>query len=300
MNRFNFTVLITIITILFGTSNVYSILGIGFHGGKDFSTKVDGLENKVMDINLAGINVPALGDVSGAINTALDSASAYGTGPEFSRTDFNNLINFGPKLFIDAIPVIDLEICANISVKNYNFRALYPNLQDPVFSPKLSDTAFIADLNAGNEKIPMQNFDTTLFGYLRVASDVTVRYTFLKFPPVVNILKIYAGAGPSFVAATPIVDEQLFGDALNSALGIENGLGLTPVEFADVLQEKLTKEAEKISFKTAGHIMFGLQIKPPVLPLAVYGDGKYYFGMPKQAGTQGSVFLFNAGIALAF
>ena len=64
---------------------------------------------------------------------------------------------------------------------------------------------------------------------------------------------------------------------------------------------KVVDALKKADYKTGmgGHIIAGLRIKPPIIPLAVYANGKYYFGgdLGKQF-TQGLVLELGGGFAL--
>jgi hypothetical protein len=117
-----------------------------------------------------------IAQISGSDSISIDQASVSG------------LNGLGLKVWIDVLPFIDLEATSNIQYGLYDVSIIGPVTQK-------TDIKF--DLG-----VPMVDKP----GFARIMSDVTVLYPFLKLPPVVSLVKLYAGAGLTHVLATEVLN----------------------------------------------------------------------------------------------
>ncbi len=204
---------------------------------------------------------------SGATAISLDQAKVSG------------LQGFGLKLWVDALPFIDIEGGSNVQWGYYDLSILSP-----------ADTVPVKfDLNVpGVQGKP---------AFARIVSDVTILYPFLKLPPLVSILKLYAGAGLTHVLATEVLNAEFGKKAVDKALASGKPAG-TAQEVSTILAKSITDEGLKsgIGF----HLEFGAKAKVPVIPIAVFADVKYHFlnSMPKAADSNSMT--YELGAALAF
>lgn len=189
---------------------------------------------------------------------------------------------FGLKLWVDAIPLVNLELTEDVQFANYNVNFIDNTTNDTEavkFNspfPLLKGTPFTA----------------------RSLTDVAVLYPFLKLPPLINILSIYAGAGISYGVSTPTLSPAFAQTALanaeaNHTYNPTTGSGaeaaiVTAIQNADLAQS------------VGWFLQVGTHVKVPVIPIAFYADGKYRFtGLdPDQVSEDG--FTLELGAALAF
>jgi len=256
-------------------STSYAIAGIGAHWGFDLSMS---MENSGEQINL---NLP-----ENPTNASLT----------FSRENWDrSVINFGGKAYIDIIPIIDaIEISCNFGLWNYdgalNFKSDAGNIAIPL---GLKDVG----LNyMGLDKTP----------YMKLHLDATIRKNLFKFPPVLNIIKLNAGAGASAHFATPVLNGKMIED-----IATKNNFDLSALvepnsdaskNFAKAVVQKIIDES--LSEPVFGmHLLLGTQIKLPIIPVGIYVDGKFMIPFSKfdeHADLKGMGFLVNTGISLSF
>ncbi len=210
-------------------------------------------------------------------------ASAGGKSVTLSQSKISGLQGLGIKLWVDAIPFIDIEASSNIQMGYYDVN---------IVAPKITGT--------GNDTLALK-YDLGVPGvqgkpaFARIVSDVTVLYPFLKLPPLVSIVKVYAGAGISHVLATQVLDSNFAQQALKDAK-LESSTSTTDISSA------LTKAIVDKGLKSGigFHLELGAKAKIPVIPIAIYADAKYHFlsSMPKSADA--NAITYELGAALAF
>lgn len=208
-----------------------------------------------------------LGSLKGATET-LDG------GITLEREKASTLQGLGFKLWIDLLPIIDIEGTFNIAAARYNTTLIMPN---------------------GN-KIPLTYspdapysmiFDKASPIYGLVTGDLSVTYPFDLLP----IITPYLGAGVSYMASIPLVDKKLVGNML------DNFDPNNPNEMG----EEISKALKDSDYETgiAGHLIGGVRLKLPIIPIAVYANAKYYFGGNTSSKfTQGPTFEVGGGFAL--
>jgi hypothetical protein len=205
---------------------------------------------------------------SGTNTLSLDQAKVSG------------LQGFGLKLWVDAFPFIDIEATSNVQYGFYDLSILSPTDTIPVkFDLKVP----------GVEGKP---------AFARIASDVTLLYPFLKFPPLVSIVKIYAGGGITHVLATEILNADFGKKAVDKAIGGDLTKADSPEEVSKILVDAIKDEGLNSSF--GFHLEAGAKAKIPVIPIAIFADVKYHFlnSMPKAVDANSMT--FEMGAALAF
>jgi len=197
-------------------------------------------------------------------------------GISINQKSASGLQGLGFKAWIDFLPFIDIEGTFNVAATRY-------------------ETSLIVN---GNE-IPLRYtpdapynmiFDRADPLYGVFSGDVSITYPF----DIIPVVRPYVGAGVSYLASIPIVNAS-FVKSTNFVNKID------PAN-PETLDGKIIEEALKnADYKggIGGHIIAGIRIKPPVIPLAVYANGKYYFGgdLGKQF-TQGLVLELGGGFAL--
>lgn len=196
------------------------------------------------------------------------------TGISLVRGEVSGLQGFGMKLWIDALPFIDIEGTTNIQFGFYDLSV----------SGGGDTVEVVAPLD-----VPMVDDKP---GFARITSDISVLYPFLKLPPAISLVKFYAGGGLTHVLSTEVLSEELARKAVAKAGAT------TPEAVADALTDILKDEG--FTNGVGFHLMAGAQVKPPIIPLAVYANMKYHFiGSQPDAVDENSL-TFELGGALAF
>ena len=236
----------------------FAIIGVGAHYAPGFGTKMK-----------AGPKDKVANDI------------------QFSHEGFDGTMQgFGFKLWIDLLPIIDIEGTFNIQFGSYD-ASLY------VMNP-----------GSGVEnEIPLEiELGGTPFGkanpkFVAMNGDLSITYPITSLP----IIRPYIGGGltvfansfvlnQAYVAA--LVDDPAITQAIQEVAGMEGGdLNSLTDEQKQALQQKLSDlgealkakvqdKAMKESVKTSigGHALVGFRLKLPIIPIAAYCNFKYYFG----------------------
>lgn len=191
----------------------------------------------------------------------------------------SGLQGFGLKLWIDALPFVDLEATGNVQFGYY-------------------DVAFL--LNGNRQAL---DFDLGIPGvkgkpfFARSYADVAVLYPFFKLPMV----KLQAGGGLTFGAGTPVLDSRFARKALDRAQATGDYDPNGPVS-ANAIAGILTDAIKDEGMVTGAgfFLQAGVKVKPPIIPLAVYADAKYRIAGYHPDGVDGNGLGFELGGALAF
>jgi hypothetical protein len=191
----------------------------------------------------------------------------------------SGLNGFGVKLWIDALPFIDIEAGSNIQWGLYDVSIVQgTHKQDLKF-----------DLGVPVVDKP---------GFARIVSDVSVLYPFLKLPPVVSIVKLYAGGGLTHVLATEVLNEKFAKKAVAKALSNNSNAIQSEDDVAKVLVDAIKDEGLKngVGF----HLEAGAKAKLPIIPIAVFADVKYHFLSTMPSAVDANSMTMELGGALAF
>jgi hypothetical protein len=239
----------------------YAIVGIGVQYSPNFAAKLDGSTEYIAGSE----NNP---------NISLNQHSAKG------------LQGGGVKIWIDAIPVIDIEAAINLQFCQYD-----ATLDLDATGSGNIDTSIALEVKTG---LPYFRATTPVYG--KVITDLSVQYPFLKFPPAVKILKIYIGAGVSYIASTPILDQETAREVVGDIDPTDiSTTGSTAAE-QDIIDAFAKKKLDK---GMGGHVALGARLKPPVVPIAVFIDGKLHLGGGLPDAVTGG-FTLEMGVGLAF
>lgn len=228
---------------------------------------------------IGGQWAPAPGlEVKGSTGTLVKTGTDSIT---MSQGKVSGLNGFGVKLWIDALPFIDIEAGSNVQWGMYDVTVAQGNQ-----SQKLT-----FDLGIPTVDKP---------GFARIVSDVSVLYPFLKLPPLVGIVKLYAGAGLSHVVATEVLNEKFAQKAVDKATssGTNPSAADTPEKVANILVDAIKEEGFKSG--VGFHLEAGAKAKVPIIPIAVFADVKYHFLSSMPSGVDASGATFELGGALAF
>ncbi|MCL2260084.1 MAG: hypothetical protein FWC15_01865 [Fibromonadales bacterium] len=199
------------------------------------------------------------------------------------------LQGLGFKLWIDLIPLVDIEGTFNVAATRYKSYLIIPGA-DPIsleYAPE-------APYNMAFSKA------SPLFGVAN--GDISVTYPFdLPF------IRPYVGAGFSYSWSIPIVNSSFTKKMLDSSpelVGALTGAGAQDPDAASDAAEKIgsvlakTLKDESYSSGPGGHIIIGCRIT--VIPfIKPYVNGKYYFGGNTSSQfSQGFVLEVGGGLGL--
>jgi hypothetical protein len=200
----------------------------------------------------------------------------------------SGMSGLGVKLWIDFIPVVDVEFTGNIQYGQYDMAFLVDT--SIAGTGQYKTTVVKPGLNApGLDDKP---------AYLRTSGDIAILYPFLKIP----LVKFSAGGGLSYIVGSPVLNNSFTKSALTKAeaAGGFNPDNATSDEIADVIIDAI-KDKDNYASGIGFFIQAGAKIKPPIIPLALYGDAKYGFGGPSVSGVEGGMGLtLEFGGAIAF
>lgn len=244
----------------------HALFGLGVTYGRNFTT-IDGANQSLAPAEVplylqqyAGDNAPSL---------------------TLSRASVSGLTQVGVKTWLD-LPLIPVEFegSANLGFGEYASEILLDDGDTVYHVPTSVDLPMnLAGTSSG--KTP----------YSSLALDVSVRYAFLSLPPLSPLkpLKFYAGAGVSWFYATRVIDKA---DVAELFAGTPTG-PVTDKVLKDKLKDNLYKS------KIGGHLLLGTQFKVPVLPLAIFVDGKWYINSATSDAATNNPFAVSAGAAFA-
>ena len=262
----NFKVILAAAALL--ATQSFAIIGIGGHYAPGFGTKMK----------------------AGEFATVAD-------GIEFGHGGFSGTMQgFGFKLWIDLLPIFDIEATYNIQFGSYDAALFVDNVADPIpLEIELAGTPF----GKANPKFVASNLDITL----------TYPITFIP------IIRPYIGGGvtcylnssvlnQSFVKG--VIDDPAVAEMIKNAA---NKQGVNPEELQQKLEElgqnlkqRVQDKAkdEGLNTSVGGHIMIGTRGKLPIIPIAVYTNFKYYFGgdYPKEIDAGNMTLEVGGGFAL--
>lgn len=244
----------------------HALFGLGMSYGRNFTT-IDGTHETI-----GAADLPEMIQAYGPDGASLS----------LHRDKVEGLTQLGVKTWLD-LPLIPVEFegAANLSFGAY---ASYALLTGPDSSTVVVPTTIDIPLDlagAGEGKTP----------YTSLALDVSVRYPFLSLPPLSPLkpLKFYVGAGASWIYATRVVSKddikELFPTVPTSEVT------------ESVLKDELKDNIYESTF--GGHLLLGTQFKLPIIPLAIFVDGKWHFNAATSEAATANPFSVSAGAAFA-
>lgn len=265
----NFKVILAAAALL--ATQSFAIIGIGGHYAPGFGTKMK-----------AGPVLPVT------------------EGIQFGHEGFDGTMQgFGFKLWIDILPIIDIEATYNIQFGSYDAALYVDGVADPIpIEIELAGTPF----GKANPKFVASNLDIS----------VTYPITFIP------IIRPYIGGGFTYYLNTfvlnqsfvqGIIDEPAIADMVRS---VANKEGLDPEALqqkakeletlGETLKQRVQDKAadEGLNTSVGGHVLVGMRGKLPIIPIAIYTNFKYYFGgdYPKEIDAGNMTLEVGGGFAL--
>ena len=232
---------------------------------------------------------PAFGpEVKKASGTIMPDGSANANRILLNTGSASGMSGLGVKLWIDFIPVVDLEFTGNVQYGQYDMAFLVDTSTGGTGQYKTTEVK--PGFNApGLDDKP---------AYVRSSGDVAILYPFFKIP----LVKFSAGGGLSYIVGSPVLNNSFTKKALTKAKanGTFNPDNASSEAITKVLVNAV-KDKDNYEKGIGFFVQAGAKIKPPVIPLALYGDVKYGFGGPSVSGVEGGQGLtLELGGAIAF
>ena len=265
----NFKVILAAAALL--ATQSFAIIGIGGHYAPGFGTKMKAAP-----------------------------AAPVAEGIQFSHGGFDGTMQgFGFKLWIDILPIFDIEATYNIQFGSYDAALYVDGVAEPLpLEIELAGTPF----GKANPK------------FVASGLDVSITYP-LTFIPV---LRPYIGGGVTYHLNTfvlnqsfvqGIIDDPAISEMIKSAANKE-GLDAAALQakaqeletLGQTLKQKVQDKAMDEGLKTSigGHALVGVRAKLPIIPIAAYCNFKYYFGgdYPKEVDAGNMTLEVGGGFAL--
>lgn len=341
MNRYVLHIMKAALVCFLFTLPTHALVGAGIQWGFDFTLDMDdsfddplSFEQPAPLLDMID-SIPNIGNALQGI-MSVDSLKSLipGTNAEtalpftLSRTEWTrSVINFGGKVFIDAIPVIDaVELSFNMGAWEYEALLKYPTgeVQDNITQEDIDEF-----LETGNyekllemEEVPLtlEQFDLRylkMFGlsktpYFRLHVDALIRKNLFAVPKKMKLFSMYLGGGVSLHLGTPIITPSFIEDALDSPVRssfaetapdknkFKNiaGVGTREALMKDIVQ-RLIDASKKPTFGM--NFIGGTMIKLPAIPIGFFADAKFmlpFKDLDDNVDIGGRGFLINAGVCI--
>lgn len=204
-----------------------------------------------------------------------------------TRAKVDGLKQIGAKVWID-IPVLPLTVDASSNIA-WGSYASTAKLEDG--TPSADDDLIV---NTGiNTGFPVWGIGKGETPYINLLNDLTVRYTLFSLPPVISLVKVSAGGGVTMAYGTRVVGKDDVKDLFDGAAA--EGINKERAEAA------LAKQLSDNLYTTqwGGHLDLNVTVKPPVIPVAVYVDGKWYLNTATTKAASNFPFAVTAGLAFS-
>ena len=206
---------------------------------------------------------------------------------------------FGLKLWIDLLPVIDIEATMNFQFGSYDAALYVEGSAEPInLEIEVGGTPY----GKANPKFVAMN------------ADLSITYPITFIP----IIRPYIGGGltyylNSFVLnqkfVSGIIDDPEIAQAIQDISQMQNATpeeiqaraqALEPV--AQNLKQRIQDQAleEGLNTSIGGHVLVGMRAKLPIIPIAAYTNFKYYFGgdYPKEVDAGNMTLEVGVGLAI--
>lgn len=246
--------------ILAAQAPVHALVGIGVSGGLNTTSISAKTET------LSGADLPSY------FNTgATPSLTA-------SREKVSGLTQLGIKAWLE-LPLlpIEFEAASNLAWGSYK-SSLYFAHDGKIDTIPVDVPSPLAGVGEDKGSTP----------YVSLLTDVTLRYPLLKLPPVLNTFKLYVGAGVTHVMATRVIDKKDLQSTFGSGTFSNN-----PDDATKMVKDNLFQST------FGGHLSVGAQVKIPVIPIALFVDGKWYMNAAVSDAASKYPFTVNAGLGFA-
>ena len=253
----------------------FAIVGIGAHYAPGLGTKMKGME------------APA----PVADNVLLQ------------HQGFDGLMQgFGFKLWVDLLPIVDIEATLNIQFGSYDAALYVTNPADGAVS-----------------EIPLEiELGGTPFGkanpkFVAMTGDFSITYPITFIP----IIRPYIGGGLSYHLNSFVLNQKFVSSIIDGATqemiaALAEAQASQDPNAVQAAQEKAQALGETMKQKVqdaavneglntsiGGHILVGLRAKLPIIPIAAYTNFKYYIGGDYPDEIDAGNMTLEVGIGLA-
>jgi hypothetical protein len=266
-------------------------------------------------LNDLSLNVSSFGSVPATYTrTTLSGADLPVT---INRVNWQrNWFNLGGKIFIDIIPFINTaELSVNYGMWEYDGSITYPT-SITFTNPSATNNQNIKDIATINyattkitsEALGLGNPFVKNTPYAKLQFDFTARKNLLKFPPVINVFKLYGGAGLTLDFATPLLSAAFIEKTLGNTLAAVHDVGRLSLDLFGQNNDAMVRIGKQFMKELMTphfgmHLDLGVQFKFPVMPFGIYVDAKYLipFGdLDKNVdGLKATGILINSGISFS-
>lgn len=217
------------------------------------------------------------------------SNSTTGENVTYAHKSFSGMQGVGLKLWVDILPIFDIEATYNLQWASYD-ASLY-----------VRDT----DGKLQREQPVELEFNGVPFGkatpkFVAMNGDLSLTYPITSIP----IIRPYIGGGITYYLSTPMLSDKFvkkFMDKTGTALLQASAGGTIDDATSKELSNELSSMLQDEGLNTAigGHIILGVRAKLPVIPFAIYVNGKYYFGGNYDDEIDAGHIVLEAGAGLA-
>ena len=266
----------------------FAIIGIGGHYAPGFGTKMTGMKEPA----------PVLKDELGN-----DDESVKLQHGGFDGT----MQGFGFKLWIDLRPIIDIEATMNFQIGSYD-AMLY--VQQP---GSTQYTEIPLEIELGGTP-----FAKATPKFVAMTGDLSITYPITFLP----IIRPYIGGGLSYHLNSFVLNQKFVASVLDQNIkseifslaenmvvdpndpNFENSMAVAKQKAEDLgksMQKKIQDAAldEGLTKSIGGHILVGLRAKLPIIPIAAYGNFKYYIGGDYPSEIDAGNMTVELGVGLA-
>ncbi|MEN9353723.1 MAG: hypothetical protein RL318_1048 [Fibrobacterota bacterium] len=205
---------------------------------------------------------------------------------ELNRAKVSGLKQLGAKVWID-IPLTDITVDASSNVAWGSYAST------AVFNDGTAAGANDLEVKTGlKTSFPVWGIGKGETPYINLLNDLTLRYTFLSLPPVISLVKLSAGGGVTMAYGTRVVGKDDVKDLFGTGTASTD-----PVAVQNELSKRLSDNLYTTTF--GGHLDLNVTVKPPVMPLAIYVDGKWYLHTATTKAADSYPIALSAGVAFA-
>ncbi|MCQ2108922.1 MAG: hypothetical protein MJZ05_09200 [Fibrobacter sp.] len=253
----------------------FAFIGFGVHYAPSFNTKLDASKgfSDVTPEKLKEYNIPG----------------AYETKIEYFHEGMNEpmIHGLGFKIWLDSISIVDIEATVNLQYGSYDAK-----IRTEVTKPTLDLLNPLETITReDNLQIDMSGtpFGTATPKFVAMNGDLSVTFPFLT--SLITLVRPYVGAGVTVFMNTFVMDDEFISDLVNdeefqNMLANEVITGATDKaeedakKKAQMVMNKVKEQAKKqtLNYTIGGHAILGARFRFPYIPLAMYINGKYYFG----------------------
>lgn len=320
MSKSKFLCVAAVAVCLSYTSSAFGAFGLGLHYSLDFSTKMDAANEQLTFDSLNLVTTGFAGSLPSTWTSSMtispQNIPIYFDRGELTRTPFG----LGGKIYIDIIPFIDcIELGGDFAAFEYDGKIKFPTGIAILQNTTLTPDEVLSGQNPSLVSITYGSISTNIDSiegapalpgisktpFVKLDINLTIR-KYIPVPVIDKVIRPYGGLGFDVMFATPVPSAGLINDAIGEDL-IGNK---TLTEVVAVMQDTetpnkiITEIVDRLMTPHFGmNIVVGLMIKPPVIPIGIYVDGKYMIPFGKlddDANVTAMGFKLNAGLCLHF